>query len=276
MPLKDMAQYLREEIWALFEPILPARIGCGNGRPPKSNRDCFHALLYVLVTGMPWELLPGRLPILQNGPTAVDRPAGARRIPSSLAAVGRTVSNTAWDQLLGSTTGIKSCSTAPRSRLKKGRTNRAFPVDRAQCGTALQLACDGRAMPLGAVVTSANARDGCHTEALLAAWVEPPPALARPLEALDVRSLPTAQADGADGNRPSRARAHAAGFRLQAPSRGQRRPGVGKIRPAVECRHNFFAQFGRIGRRLDRSAQRFLGWIQWAACLIFLRSGFVR
>ncbi|MCB1795448.1 MAG: hypothetical protein KDJ70_13690 [Candidatus Competibacteraceae bacterium] len=92
----------------------------------------------------------------------------------------------------------------------------------------------------------------------------------------DVRSLPTAQADGADGNHPSRARAHAAGFRLQAPSRGQRRPGVGKIRPAVECRHNFFAQFGRIGRRLDRSAQRFLGWIQWAACLIFLRSGFVR
>ena len=209
MPLKDMAQHLPEEIWALFEPILPARIGCGNGRPPKSNRDCFHALLYVLVTGMPWELLPGLLPILQNGPTAVDRPAGARRIPSSLAAVGRTVSNTAWDQLLGSTTGIKSCSTAPRSRLKKGRTNRAFPVDRAQCGTALQLACDGRAMPLGAVVTSANARDGCHTEALPTAW-------------------------------------------------------------------DFFAQFSRIGRRLDRSAQRLLGWIQWAACLIFLRSGFVR
>ena len=64
--------------------------------------------------------------------------------------------------------------------------------------------------------------------------------------------------------------------RLRAPSRGQRRPGVGRIRQAVERCHNFFAQFGRIGRRLDRSAKRFLGWIQLAACLIFLHSDFVR
>ncbi len=131
-------------------------------------------------------------------------------------------------------------------------------------------------MPLGAVVTAANANDGCHTEVLLAALVVSPPALTRPLEELDVRSLPTAQADGAYGNRPSRTRAQAAGFRLQAPSRGLRRPGLGRIRQAVERCHNFFAQFGRIGRRLDRSVKRFLGWIQLAACLIFLRSGFVR
>ena len=125
-------------------------------------------------------------------------------------------------------------------------------------------------------MTAANANNGCHTEVLLAALVVSPPALTRPLEELDVRGLPTAQADGAYGNRPSRARAQAAGFRPQAPSRGQRRPGVGRIRQAVERCHNFFAQFGRIGRRLDRSVKRFLGWIQLAACLIFLRSDFVR
>ena len=32
----------------------------------------------------------------------------------------------------------------------------------------------------------------------------------------------------------------------------------------------------RSVRHPDRSAQRFFGWIQLAACLIFLRSGFVR
>ena len=149
-------------------------------------------------------------------------------------------------------------------------------MDRANCGTALQLACDGRAMPLGVIVTPANANDGCQTQNLLAALVVPPPAPTRALGELDVRNLPTAQADSAYGNRPSRARAQAAGFRLQAPSRGQRRLGVGKIRQAVERCHNFFAQFGRIGRRLDRSAKRFLGWIELAACVIFLRSGFVR
>lgn len=62
MQLKDIARCLPEEIWALFEPILPARIWCGNGRPPKSNRDCFHALLYVLVAGIPWEMLPAGFP----------------------------------------------------------------------------------------------------------------------------------------------------------------------------------------------------------------------
>ena len=131
-------------------------------------------------------------------------------------------------------------------------------------------------MPLGVVVTPANANDGCHTQELLAALVVPPPAPLPPSVEIEVRSLPTAQADGAYGNRPARQRAKTAGFRLQAPSRGQRQPGVGKIRQAVERCHNFFAQFGRIGRRLDRSAKRFLGWIELAACVIFLRSGFVR
>jgi hypothetical protein len=44
----------------------------------------------------------------------------------------------------------------------------------------------------------------------------------------------------------------------------------------VERCHNFFAQFGRIARRWDRSARRYLGWVELAACIIFIRSGFVR
>jgi transposase len=62
---------------------------------------------------------------------------------------------------------------------------------------------------------------------------------------------------------------------LQAPKRGYAQPGVGKIRNAVERCHNFFAQFGRVFRRFDRSARRYLGWLELAACIILLRSGFV-
>lgn len=62
MQLKDIASHLPEEVWALFEPILPARIGGRNGRPPKSDHHCFHALLYVLVAGIPWERLPAGFP----------------------------------------------------------------------------------------------------------------------------------------------------------------------------------------------------------------------
>ena len=54
MELKDIARKLPEEIWEVFEPLLPKVVWVGNGRPPCSNRDCLHGVLYVLVTGIPW------------------------------------------------------------------------------------------------------------------------------------------------------------------------------------------------------------------------------
>ena len=113
-------------------------------------------------------------------------------------------------------------------------------------------------MPLGGVVTGANANDGCQTEGLLQSLVVRPPAADGCAGAVEERSLPRAQADGAYGNRPTQERARRAGFRLQAPRRGAGQPGVGKIRNAVERCHNFFAQFGRVFRRFDRSARRYL------------------
>lgn len=131
-------------------------------------------------------------------------------------------------------------------------------------------------MPLGVTVTKANANDGCQTEEVLKAMVIQPPPPEVPVEQVDPRDLPRAQADGAYGNKPTTERAQRAGFRMQAPKRGEKRKGVGKIRNAVERCHNFFAQFGRIFRRFDRSARRYLAWIEMAACVIFVRSGFVR
>jgi hypothetical protein len=133
---------------------------------------------------------------------------------------------------------------------------------------------------LGAVVTKAGANDGVQTQAVLEAMVVQPPAPEVPVSDPDPRDLPRARADGAYGNRPTGARATAAGFRMEAPKRGQaRRPGVGRIRCAVERGHAFLAQFGRIARRLDRCARRYLGWVELAACVIFIRAeahGFFR
>jgi hypothetical protein len=96
----------------------------------------------------------------------------------------------------------------------------------------------------------------------------------------DPRDLPRARADGAYGNVPTAERAVAVGFRMEAPKRGKtRRPGVGRIRCAVERGHAFLSQFGRIARRLDRCSRRFLGWVELAACVIFTRAeahGFFR
>jgi len=110
---------------------------------------------------------------------------------------------------------------------------------------------------------------------ILASLVVAPPPPEVPVQRVDPRSLPHAQADGAYGNKPTPERAQRAGFRLQAPKRGEARPGVGKIRNAVERCHNFLAQFGRVFRHFDRSARHYLAWLEMAACVILLRSGFV-
>ena len=88
-------------------------------------------------------------------------------------------------------------------------------------------------MPLAVTVTAAGANDGCQTHKVLAALVVRPPAPEVPTDTPDDRGRPTARADGAYGNGPSRERAASQGFRLQAPSRGKKRPGVGKVRNAV-------------------------------------------
>ena len=73
MQLKDFARRLPDEVWDLFEPLLPPRHWCGNGRPPKTNRACCHALMYVLVTGLPWEMLPVGLPSYKTGQRRLQR-----------------------------------------------------------------------------------------------------------------------------------------------------------------------------------------------------------
>jgi transposase len=154
------------------------------------------------------------------------------------------------------------------------------PTDRAKCGTAIHLATDEHGLPLGAIVTGANANDGVQTRDVLGALVIRPPRPECPNAGPDPRDLPRVRADGAYGNGPTRKRATDAGFRMLAPGRGQtRRPGVGRVRCAVERGHAFLSQFGRVARRFDRDGRRYLGWVQLAAAVIFIRheaNGFFR
>jgi len=62
MQLTDFARKVPDEVWALFEPILPPVVWCGNGCPPYDNRECRQAVLYGLVTGLGWRMLPPGFP----------------------------------------------------------------------------------------------------------------------------------------------------------------------------------------------------------------------
>ena len=60
--LADFARRLPDEVWAVFEPVLPGVVWCGQGRPPYGNRECLHGLIYVLITGISWEMVPPCFP----------------------------------------------------------------------------------------------------------------------------------------------------------------------------------------------------------------------
>ena len=62
MELKELARRLPDDIWAEFEPVLPRTVWQGNGRPPAGDKECLHALLYVLASGIAWEMLPWCFP----------------------------------------------------------------------------------------------------------------------------------------------------------------------------------------------------------------------
>ncbi len=62
MKRTDFVAGVPDDVWILFEPILPAVIWKGVGRKPKDNRACLHALRYLLVAGIGWEFLPKSFP----------------------------------------------------------------------------------------------------------------------------------------------------------------------------------------------------------------------
>src|SRR5262245_41420694 len=51
-----------EALWKAIAPLLPERQPSPKGgRPPVSDRACLEGIIFVLKTGMPWQMLPTRL-----------------------------------------------------------------------------------------------------------------------------------------------------------------------------------------------------------------------
>ncbi len=213
-----------------------------------------------------------RVPLVQDMLEPFQKVAWPRRFPRGLAHTGRTIRISPRNQL-----GPDMPRRVKTPIKKRGEETGPSPVDRGKSGTNIHLATDGRGMPLGAVITGANTNDGKQAEDVLDSLVIKPPTPEHRPESPDARDLPSARGDGAYGNEPTRQRTACSGFRMCAPRRGQTKlPGIGRIRSAVERGHAFLSQFGRIARRLDRIALRYPGWVQLAACVIFIRAGFFR
>jgi transposase len=53
--------HVDDGLWAVLEPLLPERVPRRIGRPRVDDRIAFTAILFVLVTGVPWRVLPRQL-----------------------------------------------------------------------------------------------------------------------------------------------------------------------------------------------------------------------
>ena len=51
---------LTDDLWNLIEPFIPIkpRRNCHPGRKPLPDRKCLTGILFVLRSGIPWEMLP--------------------------------------------------------------------------------------------------------------------------------------------------------------------------------------------------------------------------
>jgi len=147
--------HVDDGLWAVLEPLLPERVHQRIGRPRVDDRIAFTAIIFVLVTGVPWRVLPQEIGC--SGVTAWRRlrdwqAAGVwdrlhREMLRRLNARGRVD----WS------TGVVDASHI--RALRGGPLTGRSPVDRARTGSKHHLIVDRHGLPLAATLTGGHRND---------------------------------------------------------------------------------------------------------------------
>jgi len=158
---------LPDALWDLVEPFLPMPISSRRpqgGRPRVSDRACLTGIVFVLRSGIPWQMLPQELGC-GSGMTCWRRLRDWQR-----AGVWDLIHFALldWlargDQIDWSRAVVDSCSI--RAAYGGDQTG-PNPTDRAKRGSKRHLICDGRGVPLAVRLTGANRNDSQEALALV-------------------------------------------------------------------------------------------------------------
>jgi len=223
------AALVPDRLWDLVEPFLPIlpRRPQG-GRPRVSDRACLTGIVFVLRSGIPWQMLPPELGC-GSGMTCWRRLRDWQRAGvwdlmhfALLDWLARS------DQIDWSRAVVDSCSIRA---VHGGDQTGPNPTDRAKRGSKRHLICDGRGVPLAVRLTGANRNDSQEALTLVDAIL--------PLQG--ERGRPRRRPDCVVGDRGYDAEAIRAGLRTRHPA------AVG------DATHQARQRFGKLamGRRAD-------------------------
>ena len=146
-------------VWAAVEPLLPVHVDehpLGCHRPRRSDRDCFEAILFRLVTGWSWDVA-GRFG--KGSETTLRRrrdewlDAGVFDILVEEAIGG-------YDRIVGLDLSEVAVDGSRHKAPFGGEGTGPNPTDRGKCGWKWSIATERAGIPIGWDIAGANRNDG--------------------------------------------------------------------------------------------------------------------
>lgn len=259
-----------ESLWQTVEPLLPqGKPRFKGGRPPKSDRQMFFAIFYVLRSGIQWNALPRCLGASSTVHLRFQQwvEAGVFRELWTLGLMQSHIEGAldfGWQSIDG-------CQTkAPLG----GQATGPNPTDRGKSGVKRNLLTDAGGLPIGLVVTGANVHDKTKVEAVLESMPLMPP-------------LPSEEdpqhfcADKGYDYNDIRLLIERYGYTEHIKSRGEeqealRVPGYRARRWVNERTHSWMNRFRRILIRWEKKVANYeaflylvCAFIVWSRCVVF-------
>ena len=145
-------------VWAAVEPLLPEHVethpwGCH--RPRVSDRDCFEAILFRLVTGCSWDVA-GRL---GKGSETTLRRRRDEWLAAGVFEDLATEAISAYDRIIGLDLSEVAVDGSHHKAPFGGEGTGPNPVDRGKCGWKWSMATDRAGISIGWEIAGANRND---------------------------------------------------------------------------------------------------------------------
>ncbi|MGH1569446.1 IS5 family transposase [Methylobacterium sp. P31] len=256
---------LPDDLWTEIAPLVPPpRPRPKGGRRPIENRAALTGILFVLRSGIPWEILPAEMGC------GCGMSCWRRLRDWQAAGVWGRLHQVLLERLHGADEidwRRASLDSASVPAKKRGSATGPNPTDQGKAGTKRHLVTDARGTPLGVCLSGANR----HDSAMMAPTLDAIPPLRNGRRGRPRRRPDKLHADKAYDARPRRHECRARGIVPRIARRGiDSSERLGRHRWVVERTHAWFNRFRRLPVRYERRADIYEAFTSLAASLITL------